>query len=94
MVGDGINDLGIHYHSIERNQVRVVFADFHLFVEDLIARLLEVGNAAQSELDHQRVLVRLFVQAVTQFVQHLDGTTDNHEDFVLQQQLFIRVHWR
>jgi hypothetical protein len=44
--------------------------------------LLVKGNAPALELHHQRILIKLFVEAMSQFVQHLKCTTDNRVGFL------------
>jgi hypothetical protein len=86
VVGDPVNTLGIHHHFPESDQVGSEFADVFALVKHLKSPLLVERNAATFEFHDQGILVKLFVQSMPEFIQHLERTTNDRMGF-----LFARV---
>src|SRR5205814_9791082 len=93
MICDSVDDFCVHHNHIERDQVGDKQADFHFFVEHIERRLLTERDLPQSKLHDQRILIRLFNQAVSESVENLDCTADDLKDLVFVHKfVIIRVH--
>ena len=93
MIRDAVDDLGIDNDKAEHDQVRDVFPNPHAFVNHIITRLLDVGNATQAELHAERILVGFLHKTVSQGIQNLECATDDSTRLTLvSQSVFIRVH--
>ncbi len=58
-------------------------------VENWEPSLLIEQNATKLELHHQRVLVQLLVESMTDFIQHVEGAAQDLVRLILQQELGI-----
>ena len=86
VVGDALNDLRIQNNTAVRDQVRNIFTDLHCLVEDIIASLLLARNMTPAKLHNQRVFIRLFQEAMTEFVQYLKSAANDCLSFSPQNQ--------
>ena len=59
-------------------------ANLITFVKHIENRLLSEWNCSQSELDNERILIRLLHDSVTELVQDFDGAGDDLINFVLE----------
>jgi hypothetical protein len=82
MVGNLVNAFGIHNDFSESDEIRDELADVFAFVKHLEVPLLVEVNAAPFEFHDQRILVQLLIQAVAQFVEHLECATDDGMRFL------------
>src|SRR5438046_4121586 len=102
MVGDSVDHFRINDNRVKRNQIRYELANFPSSEQNAKALLLVKWDRVQAECDGHRVLVNLFVQAVANFVKHLEGATEDEPSFFFEDKLrsatapqigvFIRVH--
>ena len=77
VVGDAVDDLGVHHHLAIGDEVGNVLGDLDGFVEDREALQLLKRDVAQAELHHQSVFVWFFVQSITNPIQDLQGAVDD-----------------
>src|ERR1041384_6561309 len=89
VIGNVVNDLGVHHNGGMGDEVWNKLAHFDLLVEDIELSLLIEGDATQLELHDQRVFVNFFVQAVPDAVEHLQRAPDQLINFVLEDELGV-----
>ena len=76
-IRDALNHLGVHDHLGEGDQVRDELSNALALIENFKATLLIESDLPELELDDERVLVALFIQTVSEFVQHFERTADD-----------------
>jgi hypothetical protein len=93
MVYDLIDHLGIHYNFSRHYQVRNVIAYRDSFIDHIETRLLLAGNIAMLQLNHERILVWLLQQPVSQCIQDFHRRA-NHSlgNAPTRQSVFIGVY--
>lgn len=77
VIGDSVNGFGIDDDLAENNEVRNVFPDFDLAVVNGEASLLGKRNPLKPKFNCERLLVRLFMKAMTQRIMNGKRATND-----------------
>ena len=89
VIRDSVDDFCVHHNRIECDQVGDKQADLLFFVEHIERRLLPERDLPQCKLHDQRILTRLFNQAVSESVENFDCTADDLKDLVFVNKFII-----
>jgi hypothetical protein len=87
VVGNFINDFRVNNDRAIYDQIGNILPDFGPFVDYAETSLLLTRHSAQTQLNHQGVLIRLFMESVSELVQHLQGGVYHRIDFGTQDKL-------
>lgn len=94
MIGDSINDLSVHDHGITDNEIRDIFTNRDTSIQDRITALLSKRDRLVTELNHKRILVGLFMQAMSDLPDDSECTSHDPKNKILLQDrigfVFIR----
>src|SRR5208283_2129868 len=86
---NAVDDLCIHDHLIEGNQIGDEQPYPFILVEHLELALLAEADASQAKLNHQRIFVALLVQPVAQFIKHFKRAPNDRVGFLFEQESSI-----
>jgi len=77
MVGDSVNDFCVHNYRSKSDEVWGKFAHFNIAKENWKSPLLIKCDAIQLEQNCQRILINLFIQPMTNFIQNVKRKANN-----------------
>lgn len=73
VIGDPIDNFGLNDYRVVCDQIRNILTDFSPFVDNVEASLLLTRHSAQSDPNRESVLIRLFMESVSELLRHLQS---------------------
>src|SRR6266481_6400777 len=81
-VSDPVDDLGVHHHGIEGDDIGDEHSDLLSFVRNVIGWLLQEGDSPQPKFDNERVFIRFLMKPVADLVHHFHCGTNDPENLL------------
>ena len=73
VIGNPIDNFRLNDNRIVCDQIRNILTDFSPFVDNVEASLLLTRHSAQSDPNRESVLIRLFMESVSELLRHLQS---------------------